>query len=447
MIRVIMLVTAFVLAALPLRAAEISSFTLDNGMDVVVIQDQRAPAVVHMVWYRVGSADEPAGKSGIAHFLEHLMFKGTDVLGPGEFSATVTRNGGSDNAFTSYDYTAYFQRITADRLGLMMEMEANRMRNLEMTESDVATERAVVLEERNQRTDNQPGALFAEQRNAAQYLNHPYGVPVVGWRHEIEALNRDDAFDFYHQYYAPNNAILIVAGDTTTHEVRELADRFYGPIAPNPDLMPRKRPSEPPQLAERRMRFADPRVSQPYVVRSYLAPPRISGAQQEAAALTLLAQVLGGSGATSVLGRKLQFEQQVALHVSASYSGVSLDDTQFGLAIIPAPDVTLADAEDALDAAIDEFMQTGIDPVQFARIKMQQRAAMIYADDNVSGLAHRYGAALTTGLSLADIEAWPDIIDAVTEDDVLAAARQVFDKRRAVTGWLETTAPEHEVSE
>lgn len=447
MIRVIMLVTAFVLAALPLRAAEISSFTLDNGMDVVVIQDQRAPAVVHMVWYRVGSADEPAGKSGIAHFLEHLMFKGTDVLGPGEFSATVTRNGGSDNAFTSYDYTAYFQHIAADRLGLMMEMEASRMRNLEMTESDVATERTVVLEERNQRTDNQPGALFAEQRNAAQYLNHPYGVPVIGWRHEIEALNRDDAFEFYHQYYAPNNAILIVAGDTTPDQVRELAQQFYGPIAANPDLMPRKRPSEPPQLAERRMRFADPRVAQPYVVRSYLAPPRISGAQQEAAALTLLAQVLGGSGATSVLGRKLQFEQQVALHVSASYSGASLDDTQFGLAIIPAPGVTLAEAEDALDAAIDEFLETGIDPVQFDRIKMQQRAALIYADDSIMGLAMRYGGALATGLSLQDIDAWPDIIDAVTEDDVLAAARQVFDKRRAVTGWLETAAPENEVSE
>ncbi|MFV2002554.1 MAG: M16 family metallopeptidase, partial [Paracoccaceae bacterium] len=220
----------------PVRAADVASFTLDNGMQVVVLQDRRAPVVVHMVWYRVGAADDPPGKSGIAHFLEHLLFKGTDDMGPGELSATVARNGGSDNAFTSADYTAYFQRVASDRLALMMQMEADRMRNLRMTEQDVTTERRVVLEERGQRVDSNPGALFREQRQAAQYLNHPYGTPIIGWRKEMEQLNRDDAFAFYQRYYAPNNAILIVAGDVEVDEVRALAEQYYGPLEPTVGL-------------------------------------------------------------------------------------------------------------------------------------------------------------------------------------------------------------------
>ena len=216
--------------AFPALAAEVTTFKLDNGMDIVVLEDHRAPVVVHMVWYRVGAADEPPGKSGIAHFLEHLLFKGTDDLEAGELSAIVARNGGSDNAVTSWDYTAYFQRIAADRLELMMEMEADRMRDLRMTPQDVATERQVVLEERGQRVDSEPNALFREQRNAAQYLNHPYGIPVIGWRHEMEQLNRDDAFSFYRRYYAPNNAILVVAGDVLPDDVLALAKKYYGPL-------------------------------------------------------------------------------------------------------------------------------------------------------------------------------------------------------------------------
>ena len=178
-------------AALPARAAEVDTFTLDNGMEVVVLEDHRAPVVVQMVWYRVGAADEEPGVSGVAHYLEHLMFKGTDDLEPGEFSRVVAAQGGSDNAFTGPDYTAYFQRVAADRLGLMMEMEADRMRDLQLDDRDIATELRVVQEERNQRIENDPGALFAEQRDTAQYLNHPYGRPVIGWMHEVEALELD----------------------------------------------------------------------------------------------------------------------------------------------------------------------------------------------------------------------------------------------------------------
>ena len=434
--RFVALILALTLPALPLQAAEVTTFTLDNGMDVVVLEDHRAPVVVQMVWYRVGAGEEPLGKSGIAHFLEHLLFKGTDDMAAGEFSETVALNGGSDNAFTSWDYTAYFQRVAADRLDLMMRMEADRMRDLEMTEQDVATERDVVLEERNQRVDSDPGALFREQRQAAQFLNHPYGIPIIGWRHEIEQLNRDDAFAFYQRYYAPNNAILIVAGDVQPDEVRAMAETHYGPIAPTVDLPARVRPGEPPQLSERRLSFSDPRVAQPYVTRTYLAPERDSGDQQEAAKLTMLSELLGGNGATSVLGQKLQFETEQAIYTSAYYDGTSLDNATFGLVIVPTPEFTLEQAEAALDAAVAEFLTEGVDPEQFARLKMQLRASRIYAEDNIESLARRYGTGLTSGLTVADIEAWPELLQAVTAEEVMDVAQRIFDKRKAVTGWL-----------
>ena len=427
---------AFIALALPAFADKVSNFALPNGLQVVVIEDHRAPVVVHMVWYKIGAADEAAGKSGIAHFLEHLMFKGTDKLKPGEFSNIVEANGGNDNAFTSWDYTAYHQRIAADRLDLMMGLEADRMRHLVLPEADVLTERQVILEERNQRIDSDPGALFTEQRRAAQWLNHRYGVPIIGWRHEMERLSRQDALDWYHTYYAPNNAILIVAGDVTPDQVRALAEKNYGPLMPTAGLAARDRPTEPPQLAERRITFQDDRVAQPYVIRTYMAPERDPGAQQTAAALTFLAQLLGGNPATSVLGKKLQFEEQKAVYTSAFYDGTALDDTNFGFAIAPAEGVSLQQAEDAVDGVLDQFLKDGVDPGQFARIKVQIKADEIYAKDDVQGLAQRYGQGLTTGLTIQDIEDWPAILDAVTAEDVMKAARDVLDRRHAVTGWM-----------
>ena len=430
------LTAAALLLPLPALAQEVTNFTLPNGMEVVVIENHRAPVAVHMVWYRVGAADEPAGHSGIAHFLEHLMFKGTDDRAAGELSALVELNGGSDNAFTSWDYTAYFQRVAADRLDLMMELEADRMRDLTMTDQDIATERQVILEERAQRTDNDPDALFREQMRAAQFLNHPYGIPIIGWRHEMEALDREDAFDMYARFYAPNNAILVVAGDVEPEAVRAMAERHYGPLEPSAGIVPRERPQEPPQLAERRLSFSDPRVAQPYVSRSYLAPERDPGAQETAAALTYLEEILGGSGATSVLGRKLQFETQVALYTGAFYDGTNLDDGTFNLVIVPSEGVSLDEAEAALDRALAEFLEEGIDPAQFERIRFQIRAAQIYAQDDIDGLARRYGQGLAVGLSVEDVRGWPDVLDAVTPEQVMEAARAVLDRRRAVTGYL-----------
>lgn len=428
--------------AAPAQASDdVTTFTLENGLELVVIEDHRAPVVTHMVWYRIGAADEAPGHSGIAHFFEHLMFQGTDDLAPGEFSATVEAQGGDDNAFTSWDYTAYFQRVAADRLGLMMQMEAERMRDLTLSEDDVATERQVIVEERNQRTDSDPGALLREQMAAAQFLNHPYGRPIIGWMHEITQLDRDDALAFYKANYAPNNAIVVVAGDVTPDEALKLAETHYGPLEPSTTITPRVRPSEPPQLAERRIVLTDERVSEPYVIRSYLAAERNTGDQRKAAALTLLAELLGGNPTTSVFARELQFGRGAATWSAAFYDGISVDADTFGIYVMPVPGVSLTEAETAMDEVIGQFMANGVDPEELARIKTQVRASTIYARDNAGGLARMYGQALAVGLTVQDVQAWPEVLQSVTEDEIMAAAAEVFDRNRAVTGWLQAPTP------
>lgn len=424
----------------PALADQVSTFTLDNGLELVVIEDHRAPVVTQMVWYRIGAADEAPGNSGIAHFFEHLMFQGTDDLAPGEFSATVEAQGGNDNAFTSWDYTAYFQRVAADRLGLMMQMEADRMRDLALTEDDVATERQVILEERAERTDSDPGSLLQEQMAAAQYLNHPYGRPVIGWKHEVEGLSRETALAFYKANYAPNNAIVIVAGDVTPEAALDLAKAHYGPLEPSVAIRPRARPSEPPQLGERRIVMEDERVSEPYVVRSYLAVERNSGDQKKAAALTLLADLLGGNPTTSLFARELQFKRKVAVWSAAFYDGTSVDADTFGVYVNPMPGVSLADAEAAMDEVIADFLRNGVDDADLDRIKTQIRAATIYARDDAGGLARHYGQALAVGLTVKDVQDWPEILQAVTEAEIMTAAQEVFDRKRAVTGWLQAPA-------
>jgi zinc protease len=324
----------------------------------------------------------------------------------------------------------------------MMELEADRMTNLALDPALVATERDVILEERNQRIENSPGAVFAEQRRAAQYLAHPYRIPVIGWEHEMRELSRDDALAFYDAHYAPNNAILIVAGDVTPEEVRTLAEAHYGPIPANPDLAERARPQEPPQRAPRKLTYEDPRVAQPYVIRTYLAPERDAGAQKEAAALTLLAELLGGDGPTPLMKRVLEIEEGTALYAAAFYNGTSLDDTTFGLVVVPTPERTLAEAEADMDRMIARFLDEGVDAAALERLKLQVRAQEIYARDDLQGLARRYGVALTSGLTVEDVEAWPAVLDSVTEDDIMAAARALFEPRRSVTGYLRAPEPD-----
>ncbi len=431
-----LLAAALSLVAFSATAEDVTTYQLDNGMDIVVIEDHRAPVVVHMLWYRAGSADEPVGSSGVAHYLEHLLFKATETVESGEFQRVVAANGGSDNAFTSYDYTGYFQRVAADRLPLMMQYEADRMNNLVLTEEDIVTERGVILEERNQRVENSPGALAREQMRAAQFLNHRYGVPIIGWKHEMEELDIEDALSFYDLYYSPNNAILVVAGDVEPDEVLALAEQYYGPIPSEQNLPERLRSQEPPQTAERRLVYEDPRVSQPYISRSYLAPERDAGDQRDAAALTYLADLLGGSSFTSVLPIALQFDANIAVYSGAFYDGLNLDDGTFGLTVVPADGVSLQDAEDAMDAAIAAFLEDGIDPARMEALRIQLRAGEIYARDDVGGIARRYGSALTSGLTVDDVQAWPDILQSVTAEEVLEVANRVLDRKQSVTGWV-----------
>ena len=436
----------FILSVIvPLEAfSNVTSFSLENGMRVVVIEDHRAPVVTHMVWYRAGASDENSGKSGVAHLLEHLLFKETENVGNGEFSQTVAALGGSDNAFTSQDYTAYYQRVSKQYLDLMMYYESDRMKNLKISELDFNTEVKVVIEERSQRTDSKPGALFNEQNMASLYLNHPYGVPIVGWRHELEDLDREDVINFYKTYYSPNNAILIVSGDVDPENVQILANKFYGSLENTIYLGVRKRPAEPPQIVERRLIFEDERVSQPYITRTYLAAERDPGQQREAAALTLLADLIGSDGIQSILGKTLQLDNKKAIYTNAYYNGLSYDDTNFSLIVVPNNDVTLLDIEVELDKVINTFISNGIDEDHLERIKFQYKAQQIFSLDSAYSQARRFGVALTSGLTIEDVLAWPKIIQDIKSSEILAAADSLFKKERSVTGWIRKPFEERE---
>jgi zinc protease len=414
---------------------DVSTFTLANGMEVVVIPDHRAPVATHMVWYRVGAADEGPGKSGIAHFLEHLMFKGTHKIAPGDFSKIVARHGGQDNAFTSLDYTGYFQKVAKDRLALVMELEADRMTNLVLTDELVLPERDVVLEERRSRTENNPQARLGEQMNAAFYYVHPYGKPVIGWPNEINALNRQDAIEFYDRFYSPNNAILIVAGDVTAKEIRPLAEKYYGVIPVRAEIGPRVRPEEPVHEAAIRVVLKDKRATAPVLQRFYLSPSYATADPGEAEALDVLAEILGG-GTTSRLYEQLVVDRSVATSAGAYYSGDSLDGGRVGLYGLAADGTSIEDLEKAVDAVVAEVADKGVTEEEVERARSSLIAQAVYALDSQGHMARIYGASLTTGLTVADVQDWPNRIAKVTADQVRNAARAHLRLEKSVTGTL-----------
>lgn len=413
----------------------VARFTLKNGMECLVISDRRAPVVTQMVWYRVGSADEVPGKSGLAHFLEHLMFKGTAKNPAGHFSKILASLGGQENAFTGNDYTAYFQRVTRDHLEQVMAFEADRMTGLVLDDAVVNSERDVVLEERRMRTDNSPAAQLGESMQATLFVNHPYGRPVIGWEQEIKQLNREEALAFYRRFYAPNNALLVVSGDVTPDEVKKLAEKIYEPIPRNDAIHPRARPNEPEARADRRVVLADVRVAQPSLTRNYLAPSYRTAAPGEAEAIDVLTHVLG-TGSLSRLYRKLVIEKKIAASAGAWYGGVAYDTTKLGISATPLPGVSLEDLDKAIDGVIAEIVTNGITQEELARAKTKLVADVVYSWDDPFTLARMYGAALTTGLTVDTIKEWPDRIRAVTADQVQEAAKKWLATRHSVTGYL-----------
>jgi zinc protease len=415
--------------------AEVTHAKLANGLQIVVIPDRRAPVVTHMVWYRVGAADEPRGKSGIAHFLEHLMFKGTEKIAPGDFSKIVARNGGQDNAFTTQDATSYFQRVAKERLPLVMEMEADRMTNLRLLNDDVVNERQVILEERRSRVDNDPSSLLSEQMQAALFLAHPYGIPVIGWQHEMEQLSREDALSFYKTYYSPNNAILIVAGDVEADEVIKLAETTYGRLPAMASPPPRNRGLEPGAIAARRVVLRDERAAKATISRNYLAPSYTTAKPREAESLELLSAILGSTG-TGRLYKKLVVEERKASSAGAWYAGTALDYGRFGVYAIPAGETPLESIETSLDAVIADVRDNGVTEAELERVRNSAIADIVYDADNQTNLARTYGWALVTGRTIADVKNREASLSAVTLDDIKTAAQTYLDVRRSVTGTL-----------
>jgi zinc protease len=434
-----MAVAAVAAEAAP-ASERVSEFTLANGLHVVVIPDHRAPVVTQMVWYKAGAADEPPGKSGIAHFLEHLMFKGTDRIPTGQFSKIIAKNGGDDNAFTNHDVTAYFQRVAKDRLPKVMEMEADRMVNLRLTKEDVATERNVILEERRSRIDNDPGSILQEQMMAALYRNHPYGIPIIGWEHEMKGLTREDALAFYRRFYAPQNAILVVAGDVEPDEVKDLAEKTFGQIRANGEPNPRVRPQEPEHDAAVTVTLEDPRAGRTTVQRYYIVPSYASAKRGKAEALDLLMRI-ASHGSTGRIYKRLVVEQKTAASAGGWYTDSGLDSGRLGFYAIAGDGHTAEEMEAAIDGVVAELRKKGVTQAELDRARAAQLAEYVYNADSISRMARQYGVRLAAGMSVEDVEEWPARLKQVTVDDIRAVARKYLVENDSVTGILKP-APE-----
>ena len=393
------------------------SDTLSNGMEIVVIPNHRAPVVSHMVWYKVGAASEPAGKSGIAHFFEHLMFKETPTIEAGTFSKIIKQHGGNDNAFTSQDFTAYFQNIAKEHLPMVMQMEADRMQNLILTEDVIKAERDVVLEERRQRVDNNASTQFYERMNQALFPTHPYGIPVIGWKEEIEALNREDAMKFYRQYYAPNNAILVVAGDITLDELKPMAEKYYGSNRMS-KIEPRTLPAAAQLKEAKRVDFKSPQAGTDTLHIAYRAPRGYD-------ALEVVADLLGGNN-TDYLYQELVIKDKVATHVEAGYRAVTMGPSSFNIYATPAPNVTIETLEKALHEKLTAIVYRGFSPEQIETSKKRLTYQSTYQADSLQGPAMRVGMAMTAGFDLNYVSEWEQRILKLRQSDIISAMQYVF---------------------
>ncbi|WP_404927831.1 M16 family metallopeptidase [Mesorhizobium sp. ORM16] len=427
---------SFVITAAPVLAAtddiKAANFLLDNGMEVVVIPDHRAPIVTHMVWYKIGSADEPPGKSGIAYLIEHLMFKATTNHAAGAFDRAVSAIGGSNSAFTSHDYTAFYETVVPQALEQVMDFEADRMRNLVLTDDVIATERDVILEDRRSRIDSDPQALLGHKVDATLEPNQPHRIPVIGWMHEMEKLNRADAKAFYDKYYTPNNAVLVVAGDVEPQVVKTLAEKTYSKIARGPDLPPRTRPVGPEQNTRRTVTLADARVSVPNFSMLWVVPSYHTAKPGEAEALALLAEILGG-GSRSRLYQELVVKQGIAAEAGADFQGTVLDATNFTVYGVPRGDAKLADVQAAVEVEVARIAKDGVSSGELEKAKDRFVRSMSFARGKQDSMANIYGATLATGGSVRDVEEWPDRIRKVTADEVRDVATRYLNLDHSTT--------------
>jgi zinc protease len=388
---------------------------LPNAMKVIVVENNRTPAVTHMVWYRVGGADEPLGQSGLAHFLEHLMFKGTDLIESGEFSKKVKSWGGNDNAFTSWDYTAYFQTVPKDRLEAVMIMEADRMRNLNFDDANALTERDVIIQERKERTDSNPSAQLSEAMRAALFVNHPYARPIIGWDHELEKLDPDAARDFYKHYYAPKNAILVVSGDVVAKDVFEKAMRIYGTIDNDGAITRDTWPDVPRVYGTSTITHSHPSVKQPIWRKLYRVP---SGGQnyKDFLALTILEDIIGQN--TGRLYQSLVVDQKLASATSFYYSGIAVDDSTLTIAATPLEGISSAQIGNAIQDVLNDIADNGVSVDDIKKSVSALQDESIYDRDSLTGPAMMIGYQIATGMSLDQIESWATDLEKVTPDDI-----------------------------
>lgn len=418
------------------KSGPTQSFTLKNGLQVVVIENHRAPVVTQMVWYHVGSADEPKGHTGIAHFLEHLMFKGTTNHKDGEFSKFVAKVGGEENAFTSYDYTGYYQSVASDYLETIMKFEADRMENLVLTDDVIAPERNVIIEERRMRTDNSPDAMLAEETRATLFMNSPYHNPVIGWKQEMEKLTRDDAIAFYNKYYTPNNATLVISGDVTAQKVRELAIDIYGKLPVRAEVSPRIRPQEPEKKTLRTVTMKDTRVSEPSFQKMWVVPSYHNAKdKKEAEALDLLGEILGGAP-RGRLYQSLVVKTGSAASVGANYSGGAVDDGIFYLYGMPRGQASLEDIQQQVAHELADICKNGVTKAELDQARNRFIKNMIFSLDSPAGLAQIYGSSLSIGMSIDDVTHWPERLKEVTTDDIKAVANRYLDPDKSVTSYL-----------
>lgn len=418
-----------------LAPPDVTQTKLENGLEIVVIPDRRAPVVTHMIWYKAGSADEPTGKSGIAHFLEHLMFKGTKTVPAGEFSKKVAEIGGQENAFTSVDYTAYYQKITPEALEMAMGYEADRMHNLILSDEVIEPEKKVILEERRSRIDSEPRSILQEAVEATLFKHHPYGTPIIGWQNEMLGLTKEDAIAFYDKFYSPNNAVLIVAGDVEPGEVIALAKKTYGKVERRVEDIVRKRVEEPVPVTSRIINYEDPRVTKPSFSRMYLVPSYIGANKKEAASLELLASILGGSS-SSRLYKSLVLEKEISTSAGAWYQGGAHDMTKFGFYASPRGDEKIEDVESAVDEVLAQVLKDGIIQTELDKARNNLLKSAIFDRDSQTNMARLYGTVLSIGGDLDDINLWPEQLAAVTVEDVNAITKKYLRKNRSVTAFL-----------